>query len=177
MKREVEAADIRAAYDMFAKLAVSFINKMDDEFKPILAGIKVGKKPGQIEGIVPFPSDLIVLLQGSVNGLIPLVRHALTGGSSEVESADLVVHITEALLDCSKEEFDRDVVERYVEVRDHSERMEVVVVAVHTPERTYLGHCPIESHAGKRRAVFEPIDLRVIAEGRLVISPENPVKH
>jgi hypothetical protein len=170
-------ADIRAAYDTFAKLAVSFINEMDEEFMPKLLAINMAEEPGQIKDLVPFPPELVLMLEGSDDGLTPFVRR-LFAGTSKAEAADLVVYITESwVVNGSDGCFDKDVVEGRVAVRNHPKRVEALMVAVHTPERTYLGTCPIQTTDGKRRAVFEPIDLTGVAEGYLAMCPENPVKH
>lgn len=160
-KREPGAVDITAVYDVFAGRAVEIVNG-GGEFWPQLAMINLGDEPGEIGEIHFIDPNLVNALQKdgrTKDALVKLIDVLLAncgippiGLMPLPEAPQLVVHVTEMWRLPASAAPDAD-----QSFADHPERGECIFVTVHTPERAFVGACPITSHDGKREATFEPI--------------------
>ena len=177
-RRDLEAADITAIYELHAQIGVARINETQDELAPQLIAVNLDDDPGQIRSLMMIDPALINAMQRTdrtKDMLMALVRLLLSSGD---DSPDAVVHVSEAwALSARKGTDDKDPLDGYAAVKDHPNRTEMLVVNVHTQARTYSGVCPIENDGGQRRAVFKPLDLSFTGTGRLILEPEAKVKH
>lgn len=176
-RRDLEADDITAIYELHAKIGVARINETPDELMPQLIAVNMDDEPGRIGSLMMIDPTIINALQRTYRTkdmLMALVRLLLSSGDA---SPDAVVHVSEAWALSTTTGRD-DHLDGYAEVKDHPYRTEALVVNVHTHARTYSGVCPINSDgAGNRRAVFKPLDMSVTGTGRLILEPEAKVKH
>jgi hypothetical protein len=146
--REPEAEHITAAYEFFAQKAVELFNDKK-QLSPQLVAITLSDKPGWFGDMIFVDPKIINDLQKtgrSKDMLMMMIRLLLktTGG--------LVVHVTEAWHVASNSP---DVLNGTTEVKDLPDRGEVIMVTVHTAERSFPGLCPISSP--ERVATFEPL--------------------
>jgi len=181
-RRDLEAADITAIYNLHARAAVDWVNRSGREFTPQLVTVDMEDEPGEIGSMLIIDPELTGLLhmtQGA-KALMFIVKQLLQSPNSD--SPDAVVHVAEGfVLNRQSKHIGGDCVDLdgHASVKDHPERIEALVVYVHTRDGTHQGWCPIEPAANgmKRRATYHPMQSGRILFGRLCITPEHETQH
>jgi hypothetical protein len=171
--REPEGADITAAYDFFAGKAVEIFNEKK-KVQPQLVAVCLGDEPGTLGDMTFIESSLVNDLQETgeskdrlmlfIRLLLSKMGADLAGMTGTSGAPKLVVHLTEAWHLASKSP---DVYEGIDSLEDHPDRGEMIMVTVHTAERSFPGMCPISGP--KRVATFKPIPVGGEWVGRFVM--------
>lgn len=172
--REPEAADITAAYEVFAKRAVETFNEKGQCWAQ-LAAITLGDEPGSVAHVTFVDPVLVNAMQRderTKDALAILIRVLLGGKPLPVKGdkqpqlpPQIAVHLTEAWVlsqDAPKgatpEEIRAAALGPHEQLKDHPERREAILVSVHTAERSYHGMCPVTRSAdGKGVAEYAPM--------------------
>lgn len=160
MTREIEPADIEAIYTTFAKHACEHFNE-HKECSPQLAAVVIGPEPRSAGHVEFFDSGLVNALQRNAStkdALMFLIRTLLT-------MADAVVHVSESWAVA----LPKDGREPSESLEDHPDRETVLLVTVHTKERTYAGMSRVADGAATPGPIFR--EGRV--GGRFVVQDED----
>lgn len=181
-RRDLEAADITAIYELHAKAAVDWINRSGREFIPQLATVDMDDEPGEIGSLIIIDPELTGLLhmtQGA-KALMFIVKQLLRSPNND--RPDAVVHVAEGyVLSRQLKHIGDDSVDLdgHQSVKDHPEGIEALVVYVHTRDGTYQGWCPIVPAANgmTRRATYHPMQSGRILMGRFCMTPEHETQH
>jgi hypothetical protein len=161
-KRDIAPADIEALYDFFAKRACEIFNERK-QCMPQLALVSLGDDPGDIGALLMVDPCLVNALQessGTKDALMMLVRVLLANkGAEELDLVPLprppaaIVHVSEmwALDGDQQPPADGGSFENV------PNRRELIMVTVHTKERSYPGVCPIDGAGDARTATYQPL--------------------
>lgn len=172
--RQIDGTDIDGLYKFFAERAVAIFNDKK-VCLPQLAAVIIGDKPGEIASMMFIDPRLVNEMQrsaGSKDGLMLLVRVLLAKGEWKTlgielpKPCDAVVHVSEAWV-AEHPADKRDQLPDSFE--DHPGRGEVIMVVVHTHERSYPGMCPITGSGDARTAAFAALRRGGEFEGRFAM--------
>lgn len=178
IKREINGTDIEVIYRFTAETAVEIFNE-NQECMPQLIAVTIAEVPGGVADIAIIDPRLVNSLQETEEtkeALMTLIRLLLMRSAPPLFKAadrqpDAVVHISEAwALSTTTKRV-------HGEIEDHPERSEVIVINVHTRERTYVGVCPIANDGTKRVATFAPIFSGGKRTGRMIIHDDERGSH
>ncbi len=188
MTREIEPADVTTLYERLANLSVEAFNE-HKVFPPQLITIELGDETAEIKRMVFVDSYLVDqfhataerkdLMMTFIRVLLSAGRAPFPAGTSLPELPEgflphAVVHISECWAVekpvSTAEPQSSDPLDGHGSVKRHPERGEVLMINVHTSERSYGGICPITGTGSERRASFGPL---LIGGGRLSLNDED----
>lgn len=187
-KRDLVMEDITSLYECHAQGAVDYINSTSQELMPHLLGVVMGLEPGTIRKVMIVDPCLVSALHcdpSAKDVMMKLVRLILERGIPGPEgqiAPDAVVHVAEGWMLKRKHSSDRELhvpdladqyLEGYASVSEHPDRVETLMVTVHTPHKSYGGTCPITTTSTGRQATYEPLNPKVLMLGRLSLSDES----
>lgn len=175
-EREVAIADLEKIYAWAQQGALESFNE-DGETHQQLFAVKLGQKPGDDPKIMAFDPRMMSVFYGSEQGkelLSGFMRDLLNRGSTMrnifvshgMPAPDVVVQISEAWTrSFTKEE--NDARDKKKAIADYDDRMEVILVALHTRDGTFAGFQPIDDNP--RRATPGPLQIDLEVRGRLTM--------
>lgn len=192
-KRDLVMEDITELYRVHAQGAVNYINTTGKELMPQLAAVVMSDEPGKVRDVMVVDPRLVSALHcddGAKDVLMKLVRlilqHGAPAGGKNI-APDAVVHIAEGWMVARQHTHDgqlniRDLANGYLDgyasLDEHPDRVETLMVTVHTRHKSYGGICPITSTDAGRCATYVPLDPKGIMLGRLSMSDErSDVEH
>jgi len=178
-QREIDPADITALYDFFAKRACEIFNERK-ECAPQLALASLGDEPGDIGAVMLIDPRLVNALQENSrtkDALMMLIRVLLANkGAEELDLIPLprppaaIVHVTEMWQLHDEQERPAD----GGSWENVPGRRELILVTVHTKERSYPGFCPIDGAGDARTATYQPLAQGAEWGGRFSIQDGQP---
>jgi len=167
MKRALDAAEITALYETYARQAVTTFNK-EKECAPKLFGVIMGAKSGTIEQQLLIDPILVRALHSNANtkdALMDIVIALLKLESPHC--LDCIVHISEVWISEGRLPID----DKAPAPVDDPARTEGIQVTLHTRERSYAGLCRIVGAEGSadRHAIYGSIEKDAVLHGRFAM--------
>lgn len=176
--REAEQADFTFLYENLAKLAVAHYNE-NKSHPPMIMLVELDDVPGDPPNEMTIVDPVLIeTLHDSPKSkllLWELIRSYLTRTGPLYEvlirptgvKPDVVVHISEAWM-VRREGFDLDGLPS-----EQPDRMEILMINMHTRNETIGGMCPIHCEGETKHAVFEPLRCGGVAFGAMSMTGDK----
>ena len=175
MNRELQWADIEAAYQHVATRAVETICHGQELLPAALLIWLAETRPGAVERCEAFPPEITLWAFRSSAGkarLGVLIRECLAPAPAGETLPYVIVVVSEAWTVKSVPGETRPFAER--PFAERPDRRDVLMVAVHTTLSTHMGASPIETSAdGARHCTLQPLDSDARISGRLSMDPDG----
>ena len=177
-RREIVEQDVIEAYNTFGTIAAGIINDQHQEVEAQLFLVQLDDKPGRLSDAMAIDPRLINEFQRSGKGkdiMMEFIRQLLTPGNTLHDMVriqanvrpDIAVHISEVWL---AHIYDLDDPRVSIPASQREDKRESLMISVHVPDYTYLGHSLIEGKGAKRRVTLVPLDVKhITAGGRLTM--------
>lgn len=170
------AQEASIIYGVFAQTAVSLFNDCGG-VDPQLIALKLdGSDKSKVQGVMPVDPETLQSFfssPASKNQLKAFISDALdpkSAFSAQIRSMgvplpDVLVQINESWSVMAAAPTHPG------SLSEHPDRVEVIVVIVHTPTKSFMGICPID--AKDRKASFEPLNTALHLEGRFSMGGDS----